>query len=54
MRKYNGPELERILMVSHMEMRNWEALERLRKPSIILDNLAVIAAVALTVYTCIR
>lgn len=54
MKKYNGAELERILLVSHMEMRNWEAIERLRKPNIILDNIGVILAIGLMVYVCIR
>lgn len=54
MKKYNGHELERILMVSHMEMRNWDAIERLRKPNILLDNISIILAIGLMVYLAIR
>jgi len=54
MKKYNGKGLDAIILASHLRMMNWEALEAARKPNIIMDNIAVIVAVALTVYTCIR
>lgn len=54
MQKFNGPEIERILMVSHMEMRNWEEMEKLRKPNVLLDNIGIILAIGLMAYTCIR
>ena len=54
MSKFNGPEIERILLTSHLRMRNWSALEKMRTPNVILDNIGVILAIGLVAYMTLR
>jgi hypothetical protein len=52
--KFNGPELDRVILGSHLRMMNFDAIEKYRKPNIILDNIGVLVAIALIVYIAVR
>jgi hypothetical protein len=54
MEKINGPKLDLIIMAGHMQMHNWDAIEKMRKRSHIFDAICVILAVGLTVYVAAR
>lgn len=54
MRKYNGPEIERLLLSSHLRMANWEALDKLRTPNILIDNISILLAVGLLLLCTIK
>ena len=44
MKKINGDAIEMILLGGHLHMFNYKAIERFRKPSVIMDNIAIIIA----------
>jgi len=54
MEKYNGPKLDLIIMAGHMQMHNWDAIEKLRKKRRIFDAFCVTLAVGLMAYLALR
>jgi hypothetical protein len=52
--KFNGPELDKVILGSHLRMMNFDAIEKYRKPSIIMDNIGVILAIGMIVYLTVR
>ncbi len=53
MKKFNGPKLDEIILAGHLQMMNFEAIEKYRKPHWLYDNLGVILAIGLMVYVAI-
>ncbi len=47
MKKLNGNEIEMILLQGHMAMRNYEAIERYRKPNRLLDCASLLLVIIL-------
>lgn len=54
MKKFNGPKLDEIILAGHLQMMNFEAIEKYRKPHWLYDNLGIILAIGLMVYVAIR
>jgi hypothetical protein len=54
MTKFNGPKLDLIILAGHMQMHNWDAIEKVRKRHIILDNIAVLLVIGLMILLAIR
>jgi hypothetical protein len=54
MTKFNGPKLDLIILAGHMQMHNWDMIEKFRKRHIILDNIGVILAIGMMVYVTLR
>jgi hypothetical protein len=52
--KINGPKLDLVIMAGHMQMHNWDAIEKMRKKSHIFDTVCMILAISLMVYVAIR
>jgi len=52
--KFNGPKLDEVIMSSHITMMNFDAIEKMRKKHIILDNISVILTVGSLLYLALR
>jgi hypothetical protein len=54
MRKINGPKLDLVIMAGHIQMQNWDAVEKMRRNSKLWDTACMILAIGLMVYVAIR
>lgn len=54
MTKINGPKLDLVILAGHIRMCNWEAIEKMRKPNIILDNIGIMLVIGLMILLATR
>ena len=54
MTKFNGPKLDLIILQGHIQMMNWDAVEKMRKKNCIFDFICIVLAISLMVYVAVR
>ena len=52
--KFNGPKLDAIILGSHLQMMNYDAIEKTRKRHIVWDNIGILFAIGSMIYMAIR